>query len=208
MPSLQLGLTWFLIFVVSSLDGDEKLISVAQLSTEVNIFSCTMWDSSLLPRCEVQGTTPCNNWSLSYLSYLSPGHPSPALYTLTCPPPHHWHCAHTPVLSITCQTSPRHSRAGNLILLLQHKLYKLRLTRLETDTSTTIIFIMTRIRSHRGENIELKKKKYEHPLVPGTLQALCHTHWSLIPMPVSFSWTDWPLITFLTLSHTDLSSSW
>ena len=51
MPSLQLGLTWFLIFVVSSLDGDEKLISVAQLSTDVNNFCCTTWESR--PCCRV-----------------------------------------------------------------------------------------------------------------------------------------------------------
>ena len=42
MPSLQLGVDVVLIFVVvSPLDGDERLISVSQLSTEVNIFCCT-----------------------------------------------------------------------------------------------------------------------------------------------------------------------
>jgi len=41
MPSLQLGVDVVLIFVVSPLDGDERLIAVDQLSTEVNIFCCT-----------------------------------------------------------------------------------------------------------------------------------------------------------------------
>ena len=41
MPSLQLGVDEVLIFVVSPLDGDERLTSVAQLSTEVNIFCYT-----------------------------------------------------------------------------------------------------------------------------------------------------------------------
>ena len=38
MPSLQLGVDVVLIFVVvSPLDGDERLIAVDQLSTDVNI---------------------------------------------------------------------------------------------------------------------------------------------------------------------------
>ena len=45
-----------LIFVVSPLDGGERLISVSQLSTDVNICVCTTRDSSLLPRCRVQTT--------------------------------------------------------------------------------------------------------------------------------------------------------
>ena len=58
MPSLQLGVDVVLIFVVvSPLDGDERLIAVNQLSTDVNICVCTTRDSSLLPRCRVQTTT-------------------------------------------------------------------------------------------------------------------------------------------------------
>ena len=58
MPSLQLGVDVVLIFVVvSPLDGDERLIAVDQLSTDVNICVCTTRDSSLLPRCRVQTTT-------------------------------------------------------------------------------------------------------------------------------------------------------
>jgi len=42
MPSLQLGVDVVLdLLGVSSLDGDEKLISDSQLSTEVKIFCCT-----------------------------------------------------------------------------------------------------------------------------------------------------------------------
>ena len=64
MPSLQLGVDVVLIFVVvSPLDGDERLISVSQFSTEVNICVCTTRDSSLLPRCRVQTTTlPPPGW--------------------------------------------------------------------------------------------------------------------------------------------------
>ena len=58
MPSLQLGVDVVLIFVVvSPLDGGERLASVSQLSTDVNICVCTTRDSSLLPRCRVQTTT-------------------------------------------------------------------------------------------------------------------------------------------------------
>ena len=41
MPSLQLGVDDGLDLHVSPLDGGERLISVSQLSTEVNIFCCT-----------------------------------------------------------------------------------------------------------------------------------------------------------------------
>ena len=37
MPSLQLGVDDGLDLHVSSLDGDEKLIAVSQLSTDVNV---------------------------------------------------------------------------------------------------------------------------------------------------------------------------
>ena len=57
MPSLQLGVDVVLIFVVSPLDGGERLASVAQFSTEVNVCVCITRDSSLLPRCRVQTTT-------------------------------------------------------------------------------------------------------------------------------------------------------
>ena len=48
---------------MSPLDGVERLTSVSQLSTDVNICVCTTRDSSLLPRCRVQTTTlPPPGW--------------------------------------------------------------------------------------------------------------------------------------------------
>ena len=73
MPSLQLGVDVVLIFVVSPLDGVERLIAVDQLSTEVNVCVCTTRDSSLLPRCEVQGTTSAVFKSIFYDVWL-PGY--------------------------------------------------------------------------------------------------------------------------------------
>ena len=62
MPSLQLGVDVDLdLLSVSPLDGVERLASVSQLSTDVNICVCTTRDSSLLPRCRVQTTTVWNN---------------------------------------------------------------------------------------------------------------------------------------------------
>ena len=41
MPSLQLGVDDGLDLHASPLDGGERLASVAQFSTEVNVFCCT-----------------------------------------------------------------------------------------------------------------------------------------------------------------------
>ena len=51
MPSLQLGVDVVLDLRVSPLDGGERLIAVDQLSTKVNVFFCTTWESR--SRCRV-----------------------------------------------------------------------------------------------------------------------------------------------------------